>query len=137
HYIHTQGFKKGAFVEFSCASDAVAKNPAVAELAKEIGLQIVAMSPRWLSRQDVPAAEVEKEKEIYAAQLKNEGKPEAQIAKIVEGKINKLFFQANCLLESVSMRDNKTPVSKLVADASAKAGGPVSVKRFTRYQLGE
>ncbi|MBI3548136.1 MAG: translation elongation factor Ts [Elusimicrobia bacterium] len=136
-YIHTQGFKKGAFLEFSCASDAVAQNPAVAELGKELGLQIVALAPKWLERKDVPAAEVEKEKEIYAAQLKNEGKPEAQIAKIVEGKLNKLFFQANCLLDAVSMRDNKTPISNLVKDAAAKAGGAVTVRRFVRYQLGE
>lgn len=136
-YVHTQGFKKGALIEFVCSNDAVAKHEATAELGRELGLQIVAMAPRWLSKADVPAAEVEKEKEIYSAQLKNEGKPEAQIAKIVEGKVNKLFYQANCLLEAVSMRDNKTPISKLVADAAAKAGGQITVKRFTRYQLGE
>jgi len=136
-YIHTQGFKKGALIEIAAPNDAAAQSPELAELAKELLLQIVAMSPRWLSKADVPAVEVEKEKEIYAAQLKSEGKPEAQIAKIVEGKVNKLFFQANCLLEAVSMRDNKTPISKLVADAAAKAGGAITVKRFTRYQLGE
>lgn len=136
-YVHTQGYKKGAFIEFACSSDAVAKHEATAELGRELGLQIVGAAPRWLSRTDVPAADVEKEREIFSAQLKNEGKPEAQIAKIVEGKINKLFYQAYCLLESVSLRDNKTPISKLVSDAAAKAGGTITVKRFTRYQLGE
>ncbi len=137
HYIHPVGFKKGAFIQLDCSTDEAAKSPAVAELARELGLQIVAMSPRWVRREDVPAAEIEKEKEIYAAQLKNEGKPEAAIAKIVEGKLQKLFFQAFCLTEMVSMRDNKTPMSKLLSETAAKAGGTVSVKRFVRYQLGE
>jgi len=137
HYIHPVGFKKGAFVVLGAASEAAAKSPAAAELAKELGLQIVAMSPRWLRREDVPQAEADKEREIYVAQLKSEGKPEAAIAKIVEGKLNKLFYQAYSLLDGVSMRDNKTPISKLVADASARAGGALAVVKFVRYQLGE
>lgn len=137
YYIHTSGSKKGAMIEIAASSDAVAKSEASAELAKELLLQIVAMGPRWIRREEVPAADIEKEKEIYAAQLKNEGKPEAAIPKIVEGKVNKLFFQSFCLLEMVSMRDNKTPVSKIVSDASAKAGGSLTVSRFIRYQLGE
>ncbi|MBI4386678.1 MAG: elongation factor Ts, partial [Elusimicrobia bacterium] len=136
-YVHPPASQKGAFLVLECPSGEVAKHPATAELAKELGLQVVAMSPRWTRREDVPAAEVEKEREIYAAQLRNEGKPEAAIPKIVEGKLQKLFFQASCLLESVSMRDNKTPISKLVSEASARAGGPIIVRRFVRYQLGE
>lgn len=137
HYVHPVGYKKGAFVELSCASDAAGKSPAAAELAKELGLQIVAMAPRWLSRQEVPAGAADKEREIFAAQLKSEGKPEASIPKIVEGKLQKLFYQAFCLLEMVSMRDNKTPIAKLVTDASARAGGAIVVRRFSRFQLGE
>ena len=137
HYVHPVGFKKAAFIEIETGSEAAAKSPVVAELAKELGLQVVGNAPRWLKRDEVPAAESEKEKEIYASQLKAEGKPEASIPKIVEGKVNKLFFQAFCLLDMVSLRDNKTPISKLVADAAAAAGGSVVVKRFARYQLGE
>ena len=136
HYIHPVGFKTGAFLHLECSSDAVAKHEATAELAKELGLQTVASSPRWLTKEEVPAAEIEKEKEIYAVQLKNEGKPEANIPKIVEGKVNKLFFQQQCLLEMVSVRDNKTPMSKLVTDAGQKAGGTIKAARFARYQLG-
>lgn len=136
YYIHTSGGKKGAMIELACASDAAAKSPAAAELAKELALQITAMSPRWLSRESVPAAEVSKERDIYATVVRQEGKPEAAIANIVEGKLNKLFFQAFCLLDQVSMRDNKTPMSKLIEEASAKAGGKIEVKRFIRYQLG-
>jgi len=137
HYVHPVGHKKGAFILIAAATEAAGKHEATLELAKELGLQAVGMSPRWLQRADVPAAEIEKEKEIYAAQVKAEGKPEASIPKIVEGKINKLFFQAFCLLDMVSMRDNKTPMTKLVADAAAKAGGALTVKRFVRFQLGE
>ncbi|MBI4348343.1 MAG: translation elongation factor Ts [Elusimicrobia bacterium] len=136
HYIHPVGFKNGAFIQLEASSDAVAKHEATAELAKELGLQIVAAAPRWVAKDEVPAAEIEKEKEIYAVQLKNEGKPEASIPKIVEGKVNKLFFQQFCLLEMASVRDPKTTMSKLVADAAQKAGGTIKVARFVRYQLG-
>ena len=130
-YIHL-GAKKGALIEIS-GSDA----PAVSELAKELLLQIVGLSPRYLKRDEVPAADIAKEKEIYTEVLRKEGKPEAQIPKIVEGKVNKLFYQSFCLLDQLSVRDNKTPVSQLVKDASGKAGAELKVTRFARYQLGE
>ncbi|MBI5629540.1 MAG: translation elongation factor Ts [Elusimicrobia bacterium] len=134
-YIHLGG-KKGALVQLSCPPTPA--NPeALAELAKELLLQIVGFSPRYLRREDVPAADVEREKEIYTELLRKEGKPEASIPKIIEGKINKLFYQSFCLLEQVSVRDNKTPVASLIKDAGSKLGGPVAVTRFARYQLGE
>ena len=117
------GAKQAAIIELSGEG-------ATPELAKELLLQIVAAKPKYIKRDEVPAAEIEKEKEIYTEMLKKEGKPEASIPKIVEGKINKLFYQSLCLLEQLSVRDNKTPVS-----ASLKPG--VAVKRFARYQLGE
>ncbi|HVE15070.1 MAG TPA: translation elongation factor Ts [Elusimicrobiota bacterium] len=135
-YVHTAGGKKGALVELACGSDAAAKHEAVAGLGKELALQVVAMSPRWVSRADVPPAEVSKEKEIYTTLVLKEGKPEAAAAKIVEGKLNKLFYGAFCLTEQMSMRDNKTPISQLVEQASKAAGAKVEVKRFARYQLG-
>lgn len=137
-YIHL-GAKKGALIEFSAPSADAAKNPALAELAKELLLQIVGSptSPKYLKREEVPAAEIEKEKEIHAEILRKEGKPEASIPKIIEGKLNKLFYQQYCLLEQMSIRDPKVSISNLVKDASTKLGGPVAVVRFTRYQLGE
>ena len=111
--------------------------PALQELAKELLLQIVGFKPKYLRREDVPSVEIDKEKEIHTEILRKEGKPEASIPKIIEGKINKLFYQSFCLLEQPSVRDNKTPVSKLVEAASARSGGPLSVARFARYQLGE
>ncbi len=136
YYVHGAGSKKGAMLELSCATDTVAKSDAVDGLAKELGMQIVAMSPKWTKKEEVPAEAIAKEKEIYAEVVRAEGKPEASIAKIVEGKVNKLFFQANVLLEQMSMRDNKTPIKDLVAQAAKAAGGDVSVARFARFQLG-
>ncbi|MBI3289493.1 MAG: translation elongation factor Ts [Elusimicrobia bacterium] len=129
--------KKGALIEISTASDAAAQSAEVAELAKELLLQIVGFSPKYLNRSEVPAADIEKEKEIHTDILRKEGKPEASIPKIIEGKINKLFYQQWCLLDQLSVRDNKTPVSEFLKAAGAKLGGPVSVVRFVRYQLGE
>ena len=135
-YIHL-GAKNGALLELSAPTQAAAEHPAVAELAKELLLQIVASSPRFLRREDIPAADLAKEREIHTEILRKEGKPEAAIPKIVEGKLNKLFYQAFCLLEQLSVRDNKTPVAGLIKEAGAKAGGEVKVVRFARYTLGE
>ena len=129
--------KKGALIELSAPNEAAAKSPELAQLANELLLQIVASSPKFLDRSGVPADVIAKEKEIYTEILVKEGKPEASIPKIVEGKINKLFYQANCLLDSMSVRDNKTPVSALIEQVGAKLGGKVAVTRFSRYQLGE
>jgi elongation factor Ts len=118
------GAKQGALIELTADAP---------ELAKELLLQIVAAKPKYLKREEVPAAEIEKEKEIHTEILKKEGKPEAQIPKIVEGKINKLFYQSLCLLEQPSVRDNKTPMSAIIKEK----GGTVAVTRFVRYQLGE
>lgn len=136
-YVHTAGGKKGAMIQMSCESDAVAGHDAVSNLAKELGMQAVAMGPRWLKRGDIPEAEIAKEREIFETQVKKEGKPDAAVPKIVEGKLNKLFFQAFCLLEQVSMRDSKTNIPQIIADAAKAAGGKVEVTRFVRYQLGD
>lgn len=135
-YVHLGG-KKGALIEVSSSGTEAAKSEVLAGLAKELLLQIVGFSPRYLTREEVPASEIEKEKEIYTALLRKEGKPEASIPNIVEGKINKLFYQSFCLLEQLSVRDNKTPVTHLIKEAGNKLGGPVAVTRFARYQLGE
>jgi elongation factor Ts len=128
--------KNGALIELSAPNDAAAKSPELAELAKDLLLQIVGAMPKYLAREEVPAADIAKEKEIHVEILKKEGKPEAQIEKIVEGKINKLFYQQWVLLDQVMLRDNKLTVAALLKAAGAKLGGEVKVVRFVRYQLG-
>jgi elongation factor Ts len=128
--------KNGALIELSAPNDAAAKSPELAELAKDLLLQIVGAMPKYLVRTEIPAADIEKEKEIHTDILRKEGKPEASIPKIIEGKINKLFYQQWVLLDQVLLRDNKQNVSGLIAAASAKLGGEVKVVRFVRYQLG-
>ncbi|MFA5138932.1 MAG: translation elongation factor Ts [Elusimicrobiota bacterium] len=136
-YIHSSGAKKGALVQLSAGTETAAAHDAAAALGKELAMQVVAMGPRWLKIEDIPADAVAKEREIFATQVKAEGKPEAQVPKIVEGKLRKLFFQAFCLIEQMSMRDNKTPIKQLITDASKAAGAALEVRRFARYQLGE
>ena len=130
--------KAGALLELSTPSDAAAASPEVAQLAKDILFQIVGGVPaaKYLSRSEVPAADVEAEKAIQTDILKKEGKPEAQIPKILEGKINKLFFQALCLLEQPFIKEPKTTITDLIKAASAKAGGEIKIVRFVRYTLG-
>ena len=136
YYVHTAGGKKGAMLELAFSTEEAAKHAAVEELSKELGMQIVAMNPKWLAKEDVPEAETAKEREIFESQVRKEGKPEAAVPKIVEGKLRKLFFQAWCLMEQMSMRDNKTPIRKLIQDASKAAGADIKIARFVRYQLG-
>jgi elongation factor Ts len=126
--------KKGALIELSCAK---ADAPELAELAKDLLLQIVGASAKYLDRSEVPAADIEKEKEIHTEILRKEGKPEASIPKIIEGKINKLFYQQWVLLDQVLQKDNKLTVTGLIKSASEKLGAEVKVVRFVRYQLGE
>ena len=128
--------KNGALIELSAPNDTAAKSAELAELAKDLLLQIVGAMPKYLARTEVPVADIAKEKEIHIDILKKEGKPEAQIEKIVEGKINKLFYQQWVLLDQVLLRDNKQTVSGLIKSASDKLGGEVKVARFVRYQLG-
>jgi len=135
-YIHL-GAKQGALIELSAPNAEAAKSPALQELAKELLLQIVGFKPKYLRREEVPSSEIDKEKEIHTELLRKEGKPEASIPKIIEGKINKLFYQQLCLIEQMSVRDGKTPVAGIIKDTGAKLGGGVSVTRFARYQLGE
>ncbi len=134
-YVHTDG-KKGSLVELGAerqgpSSQAVDLSP----VARELALQVVAMSPRWIRSEDVPPEVVEKEKEIYRANALNQGKPEGAIEKMLKGRIKK-FFRESCLLEQTSIRDSKITVSAMLEQASAKVQGRLSVKRFENYLIG-
>lgn len=131
------GFAKlGVLVEVNCESDFVARTEDFKTLVKELAMQVAAADPTWLSRDQVPAAEVEKEKEIFRAQVAESGKPAHVIDKIIEGKLGG-FFERVCLLDQVSVRDGSVKVSQMIASAVAKTGENITVARFARFKLGD
>ena len=134
-YIHMGG-KIGVLVEVNCESDFVARTDDFNNLVKELGMHIAAASPRWVRREEVPAADVDKEKSIYRAQMEKEGKPPNVMEKIIEGKLGS-FYSQFVLLDQPYIRDDKMTVSQLVAQASAKTGANIQVSRFVRFRVGE
>jgi elongation factor Ts len=134
-YIHP-GAKIGVLVDVNCETDFVARTDDFQNLAKEIAMHIAAMNPIAISREDVPAETIVKEKEILRAEAATSGKPAKVVDKIVEGKLEK-FFTEYCLLEQAYIKDPEITVKDLIYDTIAKLGENISVRRFTRYQLGE
>ncbi len=134
-YIHGEG-SIGVLVEINCETDFVARTDQYKSLVKEIGMQIAASSPLFVSREEVPAQDIEKEQEIRTAQLKESGKPDKIIPKILEGQINKWYSEI-CLLEQTYNRDRDKTILDLLNEVSAATGEKVVVRRFVRYELGE
>lgn len=133
-YIHP-GSRIGVLVEVNCETDFVARNEEFQAFVKDIALQIAASSPSYIKREDIPASVIEKEKQIYLAQAKEMGKPEPAWGKIVEGKLEK-FRQESCLLDQVFIKDPTLAIKDLLAQKIAKIGENITIRRFTRYQLG-
>lgn len=134
-YIHSGG-RVGVLLEVNCETDFVAKTDGFADLVKDIALHIAAMNPQYVRRADVPTEVIEKEKSIFTVQAKESGKPEMVIAKMVDGKIEK-FYKETCLLEQTFVKNPDFTIEKLVIEAVAKLGENISVRRFTRYKVGE
>lgn len=134
-YIHSNS-KIGVMLELNCETDFVARNQDFQSIAKELCMQVAASAPMHISIEDVPSEEVEKEKEIYRAQLKDSGKPENVIEKIVEGKMKK-FYSEVCLLEQQYIRDPKVLIGDIIKNKIATYGENISVGRFIRYQIGQ
>ena len=134
-YIHMGG-KIGVLVEVNCETDFVARTDDFNNLVKDVAMHIAAASPRWVKREEVPAADVDKEKAIYRAQMEKEGKPANVMEKIIEGKLGS-FYSQFVLLDQPYIRDDKMTVSQLVAQASAKTGENIQVSRFVRFRVGE
>lgn len=132
-YIHLQG-KVGVLVEVNCETDFVAKNEGFRAFVKDITLHIAAAQPLYVSREEVPAEMVDREKEVFAGQVK--GKPENVLAKIVEGKLDK-FYSTVCLLEQGFIKDPDKTIKDLVAQKISEIGENVVIRRFTRYSVGE
>ena len=136
-YIHMGG-KIGVLVEVNCESDFVARTEAFQDLVKDLGMQVAASNPSYVSREDIPAEVIEKEREIYRGQLADQKKPAQVLDKIIEGKLEK-FYTEQCLLEQPFIKDpsGKTKIREVVDGVNAKTGERIVVKRFARFQVGE
>ena len=132
-YIHLQG-KVGVLVEVNCETDFVAKNENFRAFVKDITLHIAAANPSCVSREQVNATEIEREKSIYRQQV--EGKPANIVDKIVEGKIEK-FYSTVCLMEQSFIKDPDMTIGDLVKAKISELGENIVIRRFTRYMVGE
>lgn len=133
-YVHNG--KVGVMVELNCETDFVARTPQFKEAAHAVAIQIAAMSPKYVSVEEIPADELEAQKKIFADATLAEGKPANIIDKIVQGKLDKYFGEV-VLLRQPYVKDDKQTIEELVKSASAQTGEKIVVKRFTRYALGE
>jgi len=136
-YIHAGG-RIGVLVEVNCETDFVARNDEFQDLVHDLALQVAGSHPppRYVRIEEVPQAEVDREKEIYAVQAREAKKPEPVIQKMVEGKVEK-FYQEVCLLEQGFIKDPQVKIKDLIAQKIAKFGENIQVRRFVRWQLGE
>jgi elongation factor Ts len=136
-YIHA-GAKLGVLVEVDCETDFVARTDGFQTLVKDLAMQVAASNPTYVSREDVPATVLDKEREIYREQMADQKKPPQVIDKIVEGKLEK-FFTEQCLLEQTFIKDpaGKQKVKDVVDEVNAKTRERVVVRRFARFQVGE
>jgi len=134
-YIHGNG-RIGVLVEVNIETDFAARNEEFKEFVKDIAMQIAASKPEYISREDVPAEVIEKEKEILRAQALNEGKPEKIVEKMVEGRIEK-FYKEVCLLEQPWIKDPDKTIKQLLTEKIAIIGENINIRRFARFERGE
>jgi len=134
-YIH-HGGRLGVLLEVNCETDFVAKTDGFKELAHNLAMQVAATNPVAVSPEDVPSEIIEREKEIFAAQAKESGKPENLIDKIVDGRIQK-YYQEICLVEQPFIKDPDKRVGDLVTEAVATLGENITIGRYTRFAVGE
>lgn len=138
-YIHMGG-KVGVMVEINCESDFVARGEEFQQLVKDVAMHIAAADPRYLNREEVPADILDKEREILMDQLKNDpknaGKPEEVLGKIIDGRLNK-YYEENVLLDQPFVKDPSKTIGELVAEKIASIKENITVRRFTRYKMGE
>jgi elongation factor Ts len=134
-YIHAGG-RIGTMVELNCETDFVAKTPGFKQLAHDIAMQIAAMAPQYISREQIGKKILDKELEIYKTAAMNEGKPEQIADKIAQGRLDK-FYQEVVLLEQSFIKDSGKTIKDLVDEETAKVGEKLSIRRFVRYQLGD
>jgi len=134
-YIHMGG-KIGVMVEVNCESDFVAKTDDFKEFARNVAMQIAATNPAGIAPEDVPADLLERERQVYRAQVLEMGKPENMVDKIVDGKIKK-FFKESCLIEQQYVKNPDITIGDYLNETVAKIGESIRIKRFARFALGE
>lgn len=138
-YIHMGG-KVGVMVEINCESDFVSRGDEFQQLVKDVAMHIAASDPRYVSREEVPSAELEKERAFLLDQLKsdpkNASKPDDVLGKIIEGRLNK-FYEDNVLVDQPFVKDPSKTVGDLVTEKIASIKENISIRRFTRYKMGE
>jgi len=134
-YIHAGG-KIGVLLELNCESDFVARTDDFQELLKDIAMHIAAVDPRYVAKDEVTEADLDKEKEIYRAQGIASGKPAAIVEKMLVGKLAK-FYEEFCLLEQPFIKDQSLTIGQLISQKIAKLGENISVRRFARFKIGE
>ncbi len=134
-YIHMGG-RIGVMVEVNCETDFVAKTDGFQSMAKDLAMHVAASNPRYVRPEEISAADLEREKEIYRSQLTAEKKPEKIWDKIIDGKLNK-YYEEVCLLNQKFIKNTDITVGTLVNNMIAKTGENIIVRRFARFQLGE
>lgn len=134
-YIHAGG-RIGVLVEVNCETDFVAKNEVFRSFVKDVAMHIAAVNPLYISKEDVPAEDIERERAVLRAQALNEGKPEKIVDKMVEGRIAK-FYENYCLLEQPFVKDGDKKVIDILNGLVATIGEKITVRRFVRYEKGE
>jgi len=134
-YIHAGG-KIGVLVEINCESDFVARTEAFQHLTHDIAMHIAALDPRYVRREEVTQDMLDKEREIYKAQALATGKPENVVDRIVNGKMEK-FYEENCLYEQHFIKDESMTIGEMVNNAIAKLGENITIRRFSRFKVGE
>lgn len=130
------GSRVGVMVELNCETDFVARNEQFQELAHNLALHVAAAAPRYLSIEEVPAEEVEREMSVVRAQTLAEGKPEAVAERIISNRMQK-FYEEMCLLEQPYVKDEKIKIKDMITEAVRTIGENIFIRRFARYELGE
>ena len=134
-YIHAGG-KIGVLLELNCESDFVARTEDFQDLLKDIAMHIAAVDPRYVGKEEVTEADLEREKEIYRAQAAATGKPANIIEKMLDGKLGK-FYEEFCLLEQPFIKDQSQSIAQIIATKVGKLGENISVRRFARFKIGD
>lgn len=134
-YAHP-GNRVGVMLELNCETDFVARNEQFQTLAHDLALHVAAMSPLYLTPDDVPQADLDRELDILRAQARQEGKPDNIVEKIISGRINK-FYEETCLMEQPFVKDDKVKIKDMITEAIRTTGENIVIRRFARYELGE